>query len=81
MQLTFPLSFASLLLFQVSCTLAGPILENDQRSQFLEGRGNPPAKGSSNDDPIAISVDCTGVEEVCEAQCIAKLCFGAPAVL
>ena len=32
-------------------------------------------------DPFILTIDCTGVEEVCEAQCLAVLCFSSPAVM
>lgn len=35
----------------------------------------------SKQDPIKITVDCTGVEQVCQADCVAYLCFGAPRLL
>ena len=38
------------------------------------------ATGSSTD-PIILTINCAGVEEVCEAQCLAVLCFGSPAVM
>lgn len=35
----------------------------------------------SKQDPIKITVDCTGVEQVCQADCVAYLCFTAPRLL
>jgi hypothetical protein len=60
----------------LSAVLALPTVLSAEESSKLVAR----ATGSSTD-PIVLTIDCSGVEEVCEAQCLAVLCFGSPAVM
>jgi hypothetical protein len=60
----------------LSSVLALPTVLPIEESSELVTR----ATGTSGD-PIILTINCAGVEEVCEAQCLAVLCFGSPAVM
>jgi hypothetical protein len=60
----------------LSAALALPTVLPAEESSELVAR----TTGSSTD-PIILTVDCSSVEEICEAQYLAVLCFGSPAVI
>ncbi|PQE23539.1 hypothetical protein CJF31_00006198 [Rutstroemia sp. NJR-2017a BVV2] len=77
MQLTTFIPLAALLSLQISSVLAAPVeVEPIEASSDLEKR----ATGTQND-PFILDIPCGDFVEVCEAQCIAILCFGAPQIL
>jgi hypothetical protein len=47
----------------------------------LEARGTPAPGDGTLAKPRILTIDCNAVAEVCNAQCAAILCFGAPAVM
>ncbi|KAI9646516.1 hypothetical protein NHQ30_004509 [Ciborinia camelliae] len=76
-------SLAALLSLQISSVLAAPVAEAEavDTSFGLEKRvGKDQGKGTEKD-PYIFNIDCDSVEEVCEAQCAAILCFKSPSVL
>jgi hypothetical protein len=76
MQLPLTLSLATVLSLQFSSVLAIPIAEPVQSTGELSKR----AAGTQTD-PFILNIDCTSFTEVCEAQCVAILCFGSPQVM
>jgi hypothetical protein len=77
MKLPTALSLAAVLSLQISSVLAIPIAEPVQPEGGLEKR----AGTGTQSDPFILNIDCSGVTEVCEAQCVAILCFSAPQVM
>ena len=76
MQLLDTLTLAALLSLEVVPTLAYPANFNENTLQLARR-----ASGKTAADPHILEIDCTGVEEVCEAQCMAILCFKSKAVM
>ncbi|KAM3064684.1 hypothetical protein ACMFMF_011820 [Clarireedia jacksonii] len=78
MQFTTFVPLAALLSLQISFVFAAPVeVEPVEASFDLEKR----AGTGTQADPFILDIPCQDWEEVCEAQCIAILCFGAPQVL
>lgn len=70
------LPVAALLSLHISSSLALPTTTTAEEPHQIEAR----AAGSSAD-PHLLDIDCKGVEEVCEAQCLAIHCFNSPAIM
>lgn len=62
---------------QFTSVLSLPVSEFNE----LEQRDNPAPGAGTLASPRILTIDCTSVGEVCNAQCAAILCFGAPAVM
>ncbi|KAH8662829.1 hypothetical protein BGZ60DRAFT_529989 [Tricladium varicosporioides] len=69
------LPVVALLSVHISSSLALPTTIAEEPHQ-IEAR----AAGSVAD-PHLLNIDCNGVEEVCEAQCLAIHCFNSPAIM
>ena len=76
MQLLDSLIVAALLSFEAVPTLAYPTNFNENILELTRR-----ASGKTASDPHILDIDCKGVEEVCEAQCMAILCFKSKAVM
>lgn len=74
---------AALLSLQISSVLAAPVAEAEpvDASFDLQKRVGTDAGDGSKANPYIFNIDCTNVEEVCEAQCAAILCFKSPSLL
>ncbi|KAF7904497.1 hypothetical protein EAF00_001831 [Botryotinia globosa] len=74
---------AALLSLQLSSVLAAPVAEAESvdASFELEKRIGTDAGDGTKAKPYIFNIDCAGVEEVCEAQCAAILCFKSPSLL
>ncbi|KAF7957861.1 hypothetical protein EAE96_003429 [Botrytis aclada] len=74
---------AVLLSLQLSSVLAAPVAEAEtvDTSFELEKRIGTDAGDGTKAKPYIFNIDCAGVEEVCEAQCAAILCFKSPSLL
>ncbi|KIN07143.1 hypothetical protein OIDMADRAFT_107716 [Oidiodendron maius Zn] len=62
---------------QFTSVLSLPVSEFSE----LEQRDNPAPGAGTLASPRVLTIDCTSVAEVCNAQCAAILCFGAPSVM
>ena len=71
MHFTTAIPLAALL----SAVIALPTVLPEESAQLVSR-----ATGTSAD-PIILTINYQDVEEVCEAQCLAALCFGSPAVM
>lgn len=82
MQLNPTHFLAPILLLQLLSVFANPLGGTDGQDPELEEHArskSPPVTGTGTlNDPFLLSIDCSRVMEVCEAQCVAILCFDAP---
>ncbi|KAG4034408.1 hypothetical protein MFRU_003g03730 [Monilinia fructicola] len=83
MQLTNFFTLVALLSFHMFSVFAAPVANPEPvgASSELEKRVGTDAGTGTQADPYIFNIDCAGVEEVCEAQCAAILCFKSPALM
>lgn len=80
MQIFSFIHFLALLSAQLYSVRAIPLQENSPAA-YLGVEISKRAPGDTADEAIETIMDCTKIPEVCEADCMAILCYNAPQVM